>query len=108
MKENIIQKRNGNSTLDLILYSGVIIDFQNIKSKNKWYNFLLYSKHDSTVAPLAHLLTKSLPHKYPHYVASVIIELRKLKNEYFVRFLYKNNSENEEIKLYPLLIDGKI
>lgn len=72
----------------------------------------IFAGHDSTVASLSQLFSKSFPSKQPPYVASFIIELRKAKDpvtsatDYFVQVYYKNNTAEESVSFNLVQVDG--
>lgn len=71
---------------------------------------MLFLKHDTLVAPLIKLLELVENSSKPEFLASVIIELRRSKEngKFYVQALVKNNEIHEPIDLLKVNIAGKI
>jgi lysosomal acid phosphatase len=66
-------------------------------------NLWIYSAHDTTVANLLGSLGlfKQMGYHSPPYRATVLLELRKLNNKFFVQIFYKNTTAEPEPQNIP-------
>lgn len=94
------------------LRSGILIEqiYQNMKqringtSNNKFYH---YSAHDTTIAPLLHLLG-SFNHETIPFGTTVIFELHQKENDCFVKIDYLNDTYSDNPNLLNIgICDGQ-